>query len=58
VQVDVGQKRGDHRFPAPSPLARRNDPVFQDTRFEPFTDQADDEQRRFQSDGRRLVVRI
>src|SRR6202011_52781 len=42
VQVDVGQKRRDHRSLARPPLARRNDPVFQDTRLEPFTDQADD----------------
>ena len=42
VQVDIGQKRRDHRSLPVPPLARRDDPVFQDTRFEPFTDQADD----------------
>jgi hypothetical protein len=36
-------RSGEITDPCPvAPLARRNDPVFQDTRFEPFTDQTDD----------------
>ena len=42
MQVDVGEQRRDHRaLPRPH-LTGRNDPVFQDTRREPFADQADD----------------
>jgi hypothetical protein len=42
VQVDVGKERRCHRaLPRPL-LAHRHDPVFQDTRLEPFPDQADD----------------
>jgi hypothetical protein len=42
VQVDVGQQRRDHR-PLRGPLVtRRNDPILQDARLQPFLDQADD----------------
>ena len=42
VQVDVGKQRRDHRA-LPRPLVTgRDDPVFQDTRLQPFLDQADD----------------
>ena len=42
MQVDVGKQRRDHRS-LPGPLVTdRDDPVFQDTRLQPFLDQADD----------------
>jgi len=42
VQVDVGQQRRDHRSLPRPPVARRHDSLFQDARFQPFLDQADD----------------
>jgi hypothetical protein len=42
VQVDVGQQRRDHRTLPSPPVACRYDPVFQNTRLQPFLDQADD----------------
>jgi hypothetical protein len=42
VQVDVGERRRDHR-PLPGPtVTDRDDPVFEDARPEPLPDQADD----------------
>ena len=42
VQVDVGQEWRDHRALPRPPVTARHNPVFQDTRLEPFLDQTDD----------------
>src|SRR5215469_9749760 len=42
VQVDVAEKRGDHRALAGSTVSYGYDSAFEDARLEPFTDQADD----------------
>src|SRR5271157_1683586 len=42
VQVDVGKQRRRHRTLPGSPVANRHGPVFQDTRPQPFLDEADD----------------
>ena len=42
VQVDVGEQRRDHRSLPGSRLADHDGPVLQDTRLQPFADQADD----------------
>src|SRR5262249_51176449 len=41
-QVDVAEKRGDHRPLAGSTVSYGYDSAFEDARLEPFTDQADD----------------
>src|SRR5437868_15474495 len=42
MQVDVGKERRDHR-PLSSPqVTDRDDPVFQDTRLQPLSDETDD----------------
>src|SRR3954453_22036485 len=42
VQVEVGEERRDHRPLSGPPVADRHDPVLEDTRPQPFPDQADD----------------
>ena len=42
VQVDVAEKRGDHRALAGSTVSYGYDSAFEDARLEPFTDQVDD----------------
>ena len=42
VQVDVGEQRRDHRALPRSPVARLQRSVFENTRLQPFLEQADD----------------
>src|SRR6516164_2948540 len=42
VQVDVAEERCDHRTLTGSTVSYGYDPVFEDARLKPFTDQADD----------------
>jgi hypothetical protein len=41
VHVDVGEQRRNHRTLSRPYLTHRDDPVFQDTRLQPFADKAD-----------------
>ena len=42
MQVDIGEERRDHRALTRSPVIHCYDPVFEDTRPQPFLDQVDD----------------